>query len=64
MPEAVANPIVFIAILNMPLSGVGIPILRAVIGYVVSVGAIFALTVIARVLNADTGLSKKNKYIE
>ena len=64
MPEAIGNPIVFICVLNMPLSGVGIPILRAVIGYAVSVGAIFALTVIARILNADIGLSKKNKYIE
>lgn len=64
MPEAIANPVVFIATLNMPLSGIGFPILRAVIGYVVSVGCILALTVVSRLLNADIGLGRKHKYTE
>jgi hypothetical protein len=48
-PDAVGNPVVFVGILNMPLMGaISVPILRAVAGYIVSVGGIFFMTVIAR----------------
>ncbi len=48
-PHAIGNPLVFIGMLNMPLSAaIGIPILRMVIGYAVTMAGIFALTVLAR----------------
>ncbi|MBE6560140.1 MAG: hypothetical protein E7662_03355 [Ruminococcaceae bacterium] len=48
-PETIANPIVFVGVLNMPLIGaIPLPIVRAVVGYIVSVGGILAMTVIAR----------------
>ena len=49
MPDTPANPVLFVGVLNMPLIGViPIPILRMVVGYAVSVGGIFGLTVLAR----------------
>ncbi len=49
MPHLVPNPIAFIGVLNMPLMGaIPVPILRTIVGYAVSVGGIFAMTVVAR----------------